>query len=77
MQANVRPSRHSGPMRVERRNQDEWKRPTAGQLNETRAPLCPACGAQGLELRKSADITYLCISCNHTWGSPDVGRGAP
>ncbi len=64
---NVRPSRHSGPMRVARTNSEGWKRP--GEIKQERVPLCPVCGSQGLELRKNAGTNYLCISCNHTWGA--------
>lgn len=52
-------------MRVERRNQEP--RQPRGQKPE-RVPLCPVCGAQGLELRSDNDVNHLCISCNHTWG---------
>jgi ribosomal protein L37AE/L43A len=54
-------------MRVERTNSEGWKRP--GENKQERVPLCPVCGSQGLELRKNAGTNFLCISCNHTWGS--------
>ena len=57
-------------MRVERRIQEPWRPPGQQNKNESeRVPLCPVCQSQGLELRKEMSPNYLCISCNHTWGT--------
>ncbi len=52
-------------MRVERKSQEPG---CPGGQRTGRVPLCPVCGAQGLELRSDTDVNHLCISCNHTWG---------
>jgi hypothetical protein len=55
-------------MRVERQNSSEWQQRTRLPEQVQKVPLCPACGAQGLELRQHSGHDFLCISCNHTWG---------
>lgn len=61
-------------MRVERKFQQQWgpvgqRQARAEMQAQERIQVCPACGAQGLEIRTGPIERYLCISCNHTWGA--------